>query len=72
LDPFIAAALLREVRERPGLSSAQRAAVDQDLAAIEHYHFSGEANGQPPPDLRALVEKWTGDARTMPVAARAT
>ena len=59
LDPFIAAALLREVRERADLTVPQRAAIDQDLAAIEHYHFSGEANGQPPPDLRALVEKWT-------------
>jgi hypothetical protein len=59
LDPFIAAALLREVRERTGLTLPQRAAIDQDLAAIEHYHFSGEANGHPQPDLRAMVEKWT-------------
>jgi hypothetical protein len=58
LDPFTAAALLREARERPGLSVPERAAIDQDLAAIEHYHFSGEANGHPPPDLRALVARW--------------
>ena len=59
LDSFIAAALLREVGERPDLTPLSRAELDQDLAAIEHYHFSGEANGQPPPDLQKLVEKWT-------------
>lgn len=58
LDPFVTAALLREIRERPELAPAQRAAIDQDLAAVESYFFSGNANGQPAPELRKLVEKW--------------
>lgn len=58
LDPFIAAAILREVRDRPGLSPAERAAIDQDLAAIEEYHFSAERNGSPEPELNRIVERW--------------
>ena len=58
LDPFTAAALLREARERPELTPESRAELDRDLAAIEHYHFSGEANGHPPPELQKFVEKW--------------
>jgi hypothetical protein len=58
LDPFVAAALLREIRERPELTHAQRAALDQDLAEIERYYFSAGANGQPAPDLRKVVERW--------------
>ncbi len=58
LDPFIAAAFLREVRERPELSPAERAAIDQDLAAIEEYHFSAERNGSPQPELQRIVERW--------------
>jgi hypothetical protein len=58
LDPFVTAALLREIRERPDLSAAQRAALDQDLAELERYYFSAETNGHPPPDLRKLVERW--------------
>lgn len=57
-DPFVAAALLRELRDRPEVTAAQRAAVDQDLAAIERYYFSASANGEPPPDLGALVRRW--------------
>jgi hypothetical protein len=40
LDAFTAAALLREIRERPELSAAQRAGIDQDIAAIERHHFA--------------------------------
>lgn len=58
LDPFVAAAMLREIRERADLTPAQRAAIDQDLAEVEHYHFSGKANGRPSPDLRQLVSRW--------------
>ncbi|QJW94830.1 hypothetical protein [Frigoriglobus tundricola] len=58
LDPFVAAALLREIRQRPELSAEQRAALDRDLAAIESYHFAAESNGQPAPDLREIVEQW--------------
>jgi hypothetical protein len=63
LDPFVVAGLLREIRERPDLSPAQRAALDQDLAEVERYYFSAEANGHPPPDLRAMVQRW---AATVP------
>lgn len=58
LDPFVAAALLREIRERPELSPAQRAALDKDLAEIERYHFAAGSNGHPSPDLRKIVERW--------------
>jgi hypothetical protein len=58
LDPFVAASLLREVRERPELGHAQRAALDQDLAEIERYYFAAGANGRPAPDLRGIVERW--------------
>jgi hypothetical protein len=58
LDPFVAASLLREIRERPELSHAQRAALDQDLAEIERHYFAAGANGQPAPDLRGIVERW--------------
>lgn len=64
LDPFAAAALLREIRERPELSASQRAALDQDLAAIERHHFAAAANGQPAPDLRKIVERWATPRRT--------
>ena len=58
LDPFVAAGLLREIRQRPNLSAAQRSAIDKDLAAIELHHFAtvpGEGNA---PDLRSLVLRW--------------
>jgi hypothetical protein len=58
LTPFIAAAILREIRARPEVTVAQRAALDQDLAAIERHFFSAQANGQPGPDVRAIVERW--------------
>lgn len=75
LDPFVAAALLRDIRERPELTVAQRAALDQDLAEVERFYFSGTANGQPPPDLRSLVERWAASVpgwqsdRTVPAVA---
>ncbi|HVL14984.1 MAG TPA: hypothetical protein VM529_20605, partial [Gemmata sp.] len=59
LDGFTAAAILRELRERPELSHAERAELDQQLAEIEQYHFSADRNGTPAPDLRRIVEKWT-------------
>ncbi|MDY3557630.1 hypothetical protein R5W23_000158 [Gemmata sp. JC673] len=62
LDPFTAAALLREVRERTDLSSSQRAALDQDLAEIERHHFAAGSNGQPAPDLRQILERWVQTA----------
>jgi hypothetical protein len=58
LNAFTVSALLREIRSRPGLSPDQRAALDRDLAAVERHFFSPEANGDPPPDLRRLVERW--------------
>jgi hypothetical protein len=58
LSPFVAAGILREIRERPEVTVAQRAEIDQDLAAIERHFFSTEANGQTPPDVRRVVEKW--------------
>ncbi|VTR95174.1 Uncharacterized protein OS=Isosphaera pallida (strain ATCC 43644 / DSM 9630 / IS1B) GN=Isop_3573 PE=4 SV=1 [Gemmata massiliana] len=62
LDPFVAAALLREIRERPELTVSHRAALDQDLAEIEQYHFAAGANGHPAPDLRKIVERWAATA----------
>jgi hypothetical protein len=58
LDAFTAAAILREIRERPELSVAQRAELDQQLAEIERYYFSADRNGTPAPDLRRVVERW--------------
>jgi hypothetical protein len=62
LSPFVAAGLLREIRERPELTPAQRAALDQDLAALEQYYFAADRNGHPPPDVPALVGKWVAAA----------
>jgi hypothetical protein len=62
LDPFVAAALLREIRERPELSEAQRSAIDRDLDDIERHFFSAERNGSPAPDLRRIVERWAAAA----------
>jgi hypothetical protein len=63
LDPFTAAALLREARERPELTPESRAELERDLAAIEYFHFSDNPNGQPAPELKKFVEKW---ATTVP------
>lgn len=57
LDPFVAAAILREMRARPEVTDAQRAAIDADVAAVEVSYFSGGSGG-PAPDVRALVERW--------------
>ncbi len=58
LDPFVAAGLLREIRQRPAITPAQRTAIDQDLASIELRHFAtGSANGDEA-DLRAVVLRW--------------
>ncbi|MBX9627511.1 MAG: hypothetical protein K2X82_27165 [Gemmataceae bacterium] len=57
-DPFVTAAILRDVRDRRELSPAQRAAVDQDLAAVEQFFFAADRNGAPAPDLGGLVRKW--------------
>jgi hypothetical protein len=70
LDPFVAASLLREIRERPELSHAQRAALDQDLAEIERYYFAAGANGRPAPDLRGIVERWAAAVPTWKAPAR--
>lgn len=58
LTPFVAAGILREIRERPEVTVAQRAEIDQDLAAIERHFFSADANGQAPPDVQRIVQKW--------------
>jgi hypothetical protein len=71
LDAFTAAALLREIRERPELTAAQRAGIDQDIAAIERHHFAAGANGQAAPDLRAVVERWAAAAPGWSPARRA-
>lgn len=57
LDPFVAAAILREIRARPEVTEAQRAALDADVAAIEVSYFADGANGGGP-DVRAVVERW--------------
>jgi hypothetical protein len=62
LDPFIAATLLKEIRERPELTVVQRAELDQDLAEVEQYYFSADRNGTPTPDLRRIVSKWAAAA----------
>jgi hypothetical protein len=72
LDPFMAAAILREVRDRPGVSPAERAAIDQDLAAIEEYHFSAERNGSPEPELKRIVERWGHTLDSKPAPASTT
>jgi hypothetical protein len=58
LDPFITAALLREIRARPELPAGQRPAIDRDIARVEEYYFSADRNGFPAPDLRGMVERW--------------
>src|SRR5262249_23419793 len=58
LDAFTAAALLREIRDRPELTLAQRAALERDLEEVERHFFSPERNGDPTPDLRQIVERW--------------
>ena len=58
LNGFVVAALLREVRNKPTLTPGQRAALDADLASVERYYFSPDTNGDPPPDLRRLVDRW--------------
>ena len=58
LTPFVAAGILREIRERPEVTVAQRAEITQDLAAIERHFFSADANGQAPPDVQRVVQKW--------------
>jgi hypothetical protein len=72
LDPFTTAALLREVRDRPDLTPAQRAAIDKDLAAIEEYFFSADRNGTPAPDLRRMAERWSAFLRPTSVAVVTT
>jgi hypothetical protein len=57
-SPFVAAGLLRELRDRPEVTPAQRAAIDQDLAAVEQHFFSADPVGTPAPDLGALVRRW--------------
>ncbi|MBX9583205.1 MAG: hypothetical protein K2X87_23105 [Gemmataceae bacterium] len=57
-DAFTAAAVLRDIRDRSELSAAQRAALDQDLAAVEQYYYAADRNGSPAPDLCGLVRKW--------------
>lgn len=61
-DPFVTAAILRDIRDRRELSPAQRAGVDQDLAAVEQYYFSADRNGAAAPDLAGLVRKWAAAA----------
>ncbi|MBY0514270.1 MAG: hypothetical protein K2P78_10210 [Gemmataceae bacterium] len=58
IDPFIAIAMLREYRERPGLSPAQVAALDRDIADIESHFFAADRNGSAAPDVRRVVERW--------------
>ncbi|HEX4609860.1 MAG TPA: hypothetical protein VH092_16810 [Urbifossiella sp.] len=58
IDPFVAAGILREIRERREVTPAQRAAIDQDLAEIELHFFSAGAGGPSHPDVRAVVERW--------------
>jgi hypothetical protein len=77
IDPFVAAAILREIRGRREVTPAQRAAIDQDLASIEVHYFSSGSNGEAPPDVRAIVDRWASavpgwsgrEARPEPAAA---
>jgi hypothetical protein len=59
VTPFVAAALLREIRDRPEFATTHRPAIDGDIAVVEEYYFSGERNGHPEPDLRGLVARWS-------------
>lgn len=61
-DPFVTAAILRDIRERPELSAGQRATLDQDLAAVEQYYYAADRNGSAAPDLAGLVRKWAAAA----------
>lgn len=58
LDPFLAAGLLREIRERSSLTPEQRASISRDLSTIEQQHFSADQAADKNADLRALVGKW--------------
>lgn len=61
LDPFVTAALLRDLRGRPGLTPAQISAIDADVAEVERYYFSADEPSAAAPDLRRLVERWTAE-----------
>jgi hypothetical protein len=63
IDPFIAIALLRDVRERSDLSPAQLAALDRDITDIEQHFFAADRNGAPAPEIRRIVERWVGQVR---------
>ena len=58
MSPFVAAGLLREIRERADLTPDQRTAIDRDIAAVEDHYFAAENSGEPPPDVRGLVDRW--------------
>jgi hypothetical protein len=61
VTPFVAAALLREIRDRPEFAAAHRPAIDGDIAVLERYYFSAERNGDAEPDLHGLVARWSVD-----------
>ena len=58
VDAFTVAALLRDAQTKPGLTGEQKAALSADLETVERYYFSADRNGDPPPNLRGMAQRW--------------
>lgn len=72
IDPFIGISMLRELRDKPGVSIADRESLDRDIADIERHYFAADRNGSPAPDVRRIVERWIGHGPARMKMAAAT
>jgi hypothetical protein len=62
LTAFNVLALLRRVEENNGFDDGRKRELADNIASLERFYFSG-TDGQQPPDLRKLAERWVAPRR---------
>lgn len=63
VNPFTVLTLLKDIRERNGISAEQSVELQDSINRIEKYYFANSDEAQLTDDLEALAQQWVSQAR---------
>ena len=63
VNPFTVLTLLKDIRQRNGISSQQAEELETSINRVQKYYFAKEVTGEQSEDLASLANHWVKKAK---------